>query len=69
MANTKKVVEPEAPVVEVEPEVSPVLTTDDIKVIEPTVEGYSVVVSATGHETTVPDSIKQSLLDSGYTEK
>lgn len=31
--------------------------------------GYTVVVGPSGTETTVPDSILESLLDSGYTKK
>lgn len=45
-----------------EPEIEIVL---DAPVEEP---GYTQLVSPTGHETTVPDSIVESLLDSGYTQ-
>ena len=32
-------------------------------------EGYTVVVSPSGAESTVPDEIRDILIDSGYTEK
>lgn len=32
-------------------------------------DGYTVVVSPTGDETTVPDEIKDRLIESGYTVK
>lgn len=35
----------------------------------PVADGYTVVVGPAGIETTVPDSILQTLLDSGYTKK
>jgi hypothetical protein len=45
-------------------------TLDDLKQeAQPVVEGYAVVVGPAGIETTVPDSILDSLLDSGYTKK
>ena len=44
-------------------------TTDDIKKDEPVTEGYTVLVGPSGSETTVPDSIVEALLDSGYTKK
>jgi len=51
-------------------EESPVVTTDDLmKVAEPVAEGYTVVLGPSGHESTVPDSIVETLLDSGYTRK
>lgn len=45
-------------------------TTDDLKQpAAPVAEGYTVVVGPSGAETTVPDSILESLLGSGYTKK
>ena len=45
-------------------------TTEDLKRSDkPTVEGYTTLVSPSGTETSVPDSILESLLDSGYTKK
>lgn len=45
-------------------------TLDDLKPdAAPVAEGYTVVVGHAGIETTVPDSILESLLDSGYTKK
>ena len=45
-------------------------TLDDLKQeAQPVAEGYTVVVGPAGIETTVPDSIVQALLDSGYTKK
>ena len=45
-------------------------TTDDLKQPAPEPDGgYSVVVGPSGAETTVPDSIVEALLDSGYTKK
>jgi hypothetical protein len=45
-------------------------TTDDLKAEDkPTADGYTVVVGPSGTETSVPDSILESLLDSGYTKK
>jgi hypothetical protein len=45
-------------------------TTDDLKAeAKPAVEGYTTVVGPSGVETSVPDSILESLLDSGYTKK
>ena len=45
-------------------------TTEDLKQPDkPAVEGYTTVVGPSGTETTVPDSILESLLDSGYTKK
>ena len=65
----KKVAEPETVVEPAsEPVSSFVLTTDDIKVVEPVTEGYTVLSSPTGSKTTVPDSIKDVLIESGYTE-
>ena len=46
------------------------VTTADLKVeATPVAEGYTVVVGPSGIESTVPDSILESLLDSGYTKK
>ena len=47
------------------------VTTDDVAPAEkPTAaEGYKVVVSPAGDETTVPDAIVDALLESGYTVK
>lgn len=36
---------------------------------EPVAEGYTVLVGPAGSETTVPNSIVDALLDSGYTKK
>jgi hypothetical protein len=45
-------------------------TTDDIKEAEPVAEkGYTVVVGPAGYESTVPDSILDELLASGYKKK
>ena len=45
-------------------------TTDDLKNdAEPADEGYTVVVGPSGIETSVPDSILEALLDSGYKKK
>jgi len=45
-------------------------TTEDLKQPDkPVVEGYTTVVGPSGTETSVPDSILESLLDSGYTKK
>jgi len=45
-------------------------TLDDLKQeAAPVAEGYTVVVGPSGVETTVPGSILQNLLDSGYTKK
>jgi len=45
-------------------------TTDDLKAeAKPAVEGYTNVVGPSGTETSVPDSILEALLDSGYTKK
>jgi len=45
-------------------------TLDDLnKEAAPKVEGYTVLVGPAGIETSVPDSILQALLDSGYTKK
>jgi len=46
------------------------VTTADLKVeAAPAAEGYTVVVGPSGIASTVPDSILESLLDSGYTKK
>ena len=46
------------------------VTTADLKVEAAQVaEGYTVVVGPSGIASTVPDSILESLLDSGYTKK
>lgn len=45
-------------------------TLDDLKQeATPVAQGYTVLVGPAGHETTVPDSILESLLDSGYVKK
>jgi hypothetical protein len=45
-------------------------TTDDLtKEAEPVAEGYTVVTGPSGHDSTVPDSIVETLLDSGYKRK
>ena len=45
-------------------------TTDDLKKeAEPVADGYTVLVGPAGIETTVPDSILEALLDSGYVKK
>lgn len=46
------------------------VTTEDLKQpAAPVAEGYTVVVGPSGIASTVPDSILESLLDSGYTKK
>lgn len=50
--------------------ISKATTTSDLKQeAKPAVEGYTTVVGPSGTETSVPDSILESLLDSGYTKK
>jgi hypothetical protein len=45
-------------------------TTDDLKAEDkPATEGYTTVIGPSGTETSVPDSILQDLLDSGYKKK
>ena len=45
-------------------------TTDDLKAeAKPPVDGYTTVIGPSGSETSVPDSILEALLDSGYTKK
>lgn len=45
-------------------------TLDDLKQeAAPVVDGYTAVVGPSGAVSTVPDSILQALLDSGYTKK
>jgi len=45
-------------------------TTDDLnKEAAPVADGYTVLVGPSGTETTVPDSILEALLNSGYTKK
>ena len=45
-------------------------TTEDLKAeATPEAEGYTTVVGPSGTETSVPDSILEALLDSGYTKK
>lgn len=45
-------------------------TLDDLKQeAVPVAEGYAVLVGPAGHETTVPNSILDVLLDSGYVKK
>jgi len=46
------------------------VTTADLKVeAAPVADGYTVLVGPSGAETTVPDSILDALLDSGYKRK
>jgi len=45
-------------------------TTDDLNKEEtPKTEGYTTLVGPSGVETSVPDSILEALLDSGYKKK
>ena len=45
-------------------------TLDDLKQeAAPVVDGYTVLVGPSGTETSVPDSILEALLDSGYVKK
>jgi hypothetical protein len=45
-------------------------TLDDLKQeAAPVAQGYTVLVGPGGQETTVPDSILEALLDSGYVKK
>jgi len=45
-------------------------TTDDLKQpADPVDEGYTVLTGPSGHDSTVPDSIVEILLDSGYKRK
>jgi hypothetical protein len=45
-------------------------TTDDlVKAADPVAEGYTVLVGPSGIPSTVPDSIVEALLDSGYKRK
>jgi len=46
-------------------------TTDDLKqeADAPKEEGYTTLIGPSGAETSVPDSILQDLLDSGYKKK
>lgn len=45
-------------------------TLDDLKQeAAPVVDGYTVLVGPAGIETTVPDSILEALIASGYTKK
>ena len=45
-------------------------TLDDLKQeAAPVADGYTVVIGPGGQASTVPDSILESLLDSGYTKK
>ena len=45
-------------------------TTDDLnKEAQPVVDGYTELVGPGGQVTSVPDSILQDLLDSGYKKK
>ena len=45
-------------------------TTDDLnKEAQPVVDGYTELVGPGGQATSVPDSILQDLLDSGYKKK
>lgn len=53
----------------VETQVDPVIvTTDQITEAVQVEEGYTRLLSPLGSETTVPDSILEALLESGYTE-
>ena len=50
--------------------ISKATTTDDLKKeATPAAEGYTTLVGPSGTETSVPDSILQALLDSGYKKK
>jgi hypothetical protein len=45
-------------------------TLSDLSAVaEPVADGYTVLVGPAGIETTVPNSILDALLDSGYTKK
>jgi len=45
-------------------------TTDDlVKAADPVAEGYTVLVGPAGIPSTVPNSIVDALLDSGYKRK
>jgi len=45
-------------------------TTDDLnKEAAPVTDGYTTLIGPSGAETSVPDSILQDLLDSGYKKK
>lgn len=45
-------------------------TTDDLmKAAEPVAEGYTVVIGPSGIESTVPNTIVDALVDSGYKVK
>lgn len=48
---------------------SPVVTTGQIKEAAPVAVGYTVVIGPSGIESTVPDSIVDALVDSGYKVK
>jgi len=72
---------PAEPPIEVVPEPVPaeetpvesvVVTTDQFEVepeAKPVAEGYTVLVGPSGIPSTVPDSIVEALLDSGYKRK
>ena len=50
--------------------ISKATTTSDLKKeAKPVVDGYTVLVGPSGTETSVPDSILEALLDSGYVKK
>jgi len=52
------------------PEETPVVLTSDVKEeVQPVDEGYKVVIGPSGIESTVPDSIVDALVDSGYKVK
>jgi len=45
-------------------------TTDDLKQEAPVAEeGYTTLIGPSGAETSVPDSILEALVDSGYKKK
>lgn len=50
--------------------ISKATTRDDLnKEATPKFEGYTVLIGPSGIETSVPDSILEALLDSGYKKK
>jgi len=61
---------PVEPAEETPVEESAVVTTDQFEVeAKPVPEGYKVVIGPSGVESTVPDSIVDALVDSGYKVK
>ena len=59
-----------APQPEVTPAESEVVTTDQFEAeAKPVAEGYTVVIGPSGIASTVPDSIVEALVDSGYKVK